>query len=91
MAPGSVAEIPGGYKERAVNAATGAVELDGQRHEGGRMLVLGAAAWRLRALGHSPVMLLGGEPVDERFIYWNFVSSSKARLARAAATGWQEG
>lgn len=90
MAPGAVAEIPGGYKERAVYIATGAVELDGQRHEGGRMLVLGAAASRVRALEHSTVMVLGGEPVGERFIHWNFVSSSKDRLAQAAAD-WQAG
>ena len=28
-------------------------------------------------------MLLGGEPVGERYIYWNFVSSSRERLAQA--------
>ena len=40
----------------------------------------------------SPVkaMLLGGEPVGERFIDWNFVSSSKERLAQARAD-WQAG
>ncbi len=90
MAPGAVAEIPGGYTERAVYVATGAVELDGRRHESGRMLVLGSAASRLRALEHATVMLLGGEPVGERFIHWNFVSSSKDRLAQAAAD-WQAG
>jgi len=90
MAPGAVAEIPGGYAERAVYVATGAVELDGRRHGSGRMLVLGSAASRLRALEHATVMLLGGEPVGERFIHWNFVSSSKDRLAQAAAD-WQAG
>jgi len=29
-------------------------------------------------------MVLGGEPVGERFLLWNFVSSSKARLEQAA-------
>lgn len=90
MMPGAVAEIPGGYKERAVYIATGAVELDGQRHGSGRMLVLGAGASRLRALEHSAVMLLGGDPVGERFLLWNFVSSSKDRLAQAAAD-WKAG
>lgn len=90
MAPGSTAEIPGNYKERALYIATGAVELDGMRHESGRMLVLGAAASRVKALEHSTVMVLGGEPVGERHLYWNFVSSSKDRLAQAAAD-WQAG
>lgn len=35
-------------------------------------------------------MVLGGEPVGERFIYWNFVSSSKDRLSQAAAD-WKAG
>jgi hypothetical protein len=36
------------------------------------------------------VMLLGGEPLGERFLEWNFVSSSQARIAQAKAD-WQAG
>jgi len=90
MAPGSTAEIPNGHKERALYIATGAVELDGLRHESGRMLVLGAAASRVKALEQSTVMVLGGEPVGERHLFWNFVSSSKERLAQAASD-WTAG
>jgi redox-sensitive bicupin YhaK (pirin superfamily) len=90
IAPGTTAEIPAGYSERALYIASGAVELDGARHEAGRMLVLGAAASRVRALEPSTIMVLGGEPVGERFLYWNFVSSSKDRLAQAAAD-WRAG
>ncbi len=35
-------------------------------------------------------MLLGGEPLGERFIWWNFVSSRKERIERAKAD-WQAG
>jgi redox-sensitive bicupin YhaK (pirin superfamily) len=90
MEPGATAEIPGGHKERALYIATGAVEMDGVRYEAGRMLVLGEAASRVRAMEHSAVMVLGGEPVGERFLYWNFVSSSKDRLAQAASD-WRAG
>ncbi|MCU5784933.1 pirin [Alcanivorax balearicus MACL04] len=90
MAAGATAEIPSGHKERALYIATGTVELDGRRYEAGRMLVLGPAASRVTAVEHSAVMALGGEPVGERFLYWNFVSSSKERLAQAAAD-WQAG
>lgn len=90
MLPGGIADIPGGYKERALYIATGAVELGGVRYESGRMLVLSATASHVRALERSAVMIPGGEPVGERFIHWNFVSSSKARLAQAAAA-WKEG
>lgn len=90
MAPGATAEIPGGYRERALYIATGAVEMDGTRYESGRMLVLAPSASRVRALEQSSVMVLGGEPVGERFIHWNFVSSSKDRLAQAASD-WKAG
>ena len=90
MAPGATAEVPTGHAERALYIATGAVELGGTTFGAGRMLVLGANASRLRAVEHSAVMVLGGEPLGERFIYWNFVSSSKDRLAQAAAD-WKAG
>jgi redox-sensitive bicupin YhaK (pirin superfamily) len=90
MTPGSTAEIPGGYSERALYIANGAVELDGTIYESGRMLVLGSAASQLLAIKQSTVMVLGGEPIGERFIYWNFVSSSKDLLAEAAAN-WKAG
>lgn len=90
MAPGAIAEIPIGYKERAIYIATGAVEIGGIRFEGGTMLVLSPTASRLRAMEHAVVMLLGGEHVGERFLYWNFVSSSRERLAQAAMD-WKMG
>ncbi|MFC3692481.1 pirin family protein [Chenggangzhangella methanolivorans] len=90
MEPGATAEIPFGHTERALYVATGAVEFDGARYEAGKMLVLGAAASRVKALERSAVMVLGGEPLGERFIYWNFVSSSKDRLAQAASD-WKAG
>lgn len=90
LAPGATAEIPDGYSERAIYIASGAVEMDGTRYDAGRMLVLGAAASRLRASEPSTIMVLGGEPVGERFLYWNFVSSSQDRLAQAAAD-WRAG
>jgi redox-sensitive bicupin YhaK (pirin superfamily) len=90
MAPGSTAEIPNGHTERALYVATGAVEMDGVRYESGRMLVLGAGASKVRAAIQSTVMVLGGEPVGERFVYWNFVSSSKDRIAQAVSD-WKAG
>lgn len=90
MAAGTVAEVPGGFSERALYIATGAVEVDGARFEAGQMLILGPDVSRVRAAERSTVMLLGGEPVGERFLYWNFVSSSRDRLAQAAED-WKAG
>jgi redox-sensitive bicupin YhaK (pirin superfamily) len=90
MAPDATAEIPGGHEERALYIATGAIEIHGERYEAGKMLVLGAGSTHFRAGEQSAVMVLGGEPLGERHIYWNFVSSSKERLAEAAAD-WKAG
>lgn len=90
MTADTVAEIPGGYSERALYIAAGAVEMNDVRYEAGLMLVLGTGASHVRAIEQSTVMVLGGEPVGERFVHWNFVSSSKDRLAQAAAD-WKAG
>jgi redox-sensitive bicupin YhaK (pirin superfamily) len=90
MAAGATAELPGDRPERALYIATGAVEVDGMRYSAGKMLVLGTTVSSVRAVEPSTVMVLGGEPIGERFIYWNFVSSSKDRLAEAAAD-WKAG
>jgi redox-sensitive bicupin YhaK (pirin superfamily) len=90
MEGGATAEIPGGHRERAVYIASGAIELRGVTYGAGRMLVLDEQPAWIRAIQPSSVMLLGGEPIGERYIYWNFVSSSKARLEQAAAD-WKAG
>lgn len=90
LAAGASAEIPGGYEERALYIATGAVEVCGTRHESGRMLILTPAASQVHALEPSRVMVLGGDSIGKRFMYWNFVSSSRDRLAQAAED-WKAG
>ncbi len=90
LAAGAVAEIPAGHAERALYIAAGAVELEGTHYGAGKMLVLSGAELRLRAPEPATVMVLGGEPLGERHLYWNFVSSSKDRLAQAAAD-WKAG
>jgi redox-sensitive bicupin YhaK (pirin superfamily) len=42
------------------------------------------------AVTQSTLMLLGGESVGDRFIDWNFVSSSKERIEQAKAD-WRAG
>jgi redox-sensitive bicupin YhaK (pirin superfamily) len=90
MMAGAIAEIPAGHQERALYIAAGAVEMGGRRYEAGNMLVLDAGASHVRASQASTIMLLGGEPVGQRFLYWNFVSSSQDRLAQAASD-WRAG
>ena len=38
----------------------------------------------------ATLMLFGGEPIGQRYIEWNFVSSSKSRIEQAKAD-WRAG
>ena len=91
LGKGATVQMPGAYSERAAYVAAGSVTVDAQRFGAGQMLVFspgtGAA---LTADEGSIVMGLGGEPVGERFIDWNFVSSSKERIEQAKAD-WRAG
>ena len=61
MAPGATAEIPAEYNERALYVATGALEMDGARHDTGRMLALAASGAGIRrAASGSMLRLTGG-------------------------------
>jgi redox-sensitive bicupin YhaK (pirin superfamily) len=88
---GAKAQLPAEYPERAAFIVSGSVEIDGQRFEAGRMLVFTPKQPILfEALTAAEIMLLGGEPLGERFIEWNFVSSSKDRIEQAKAD-WRAG
>jgi redox-sensitive bicupin YhaK (pirin superfamily) len=91
LAAGTSLEVPADYPERAAFVAKGSIAVGGRTVEAGELatFVPGSPA-RLTALVASSVMLLGGEPVGERFIDWNFVSSSKTRIEQAKAD-WRAG
>ena len=91
LAAGARAQLGAEYSERAAYVVSGAVEVDGQKVEAGRMLVFAAGQPVLfTGVRDATVMLLGGEPLGERFIEWNFVSSSKERIEQAKAD-WRAG
>ena len=91
MTPGARAALPPAFSERALYIAAGEIEARGQRYGAGKMLVFGAGEdSSIAATQPATVMALGGEPVGERFIEWNFVSSSKARIEQAKAD-WRAG
>ncbi len=90
LAAGAREQLPGEFSERAAYVIAGEVEAEGQRLGEGQLVVFGAGPALLEARTPAALMLLGGEPVGERFIEWNFVSSSKARIEQAKAD-WRAG
>lgn len=91
LAAGAKAQLPAEYPQRAAYIAAGSVEVGNKRYGAGDMLVFTPGKPVLfAALEPAILMLLGGEPVGERFIEWNFVSSSKERIQQAKAD-WRAG
>ena len=81
----------GGYSERAIYVASGAIEVGDRAFHAGQMIVLEPTAEpTVKALERSTVMVLGGEPVGPRLIWWNFVASSQDRID-AAKADWKAG
>ena len=78
--------LPGLPVEAAIYPVSGELEIDGVTLALHTMALLdGASAPLLRATTEARFVVIGGAPLDgPRFIYWNFVSSSKERIARAA-------
>ena len=84
LAAGARVALPDDYSERATYVAAGEIEAHGRRFGPGKMLVFdqGEDA-TITATQGTTLMALGGEPVGERFIEWNFVSSSRERIEQA--------
>jgi redox-sensitive bicupin YhaK (pirin superfamily) len=88
---GARSEIPDEADERAIYVASGTIEVDGREFAPGQMPVLAPGSRpALIAKTQSQVMILGGEPLGPRHVWWNFVSSRKERIEEAKAD-WQAG
>ncbi|MCW2264039.1 MULTISPECIES: pirin family protein [Sphingobacterium] len=83
--------LPQGYSERGIYIVRGSLELSGITYSAGKLMVF--------TKGVDPVivaeedvtfMMLGGEHLGDRYIWWNFVSSSKERIEQAKED-WKQG
>jgi redox-sensitive bicupin YhaK (pirin superfamily) len=92
LVAGAAVEVPDEHEQRACYVAQGRIEIGGKAYGEGQFVVLASAAGpvSMRALEDARVMLAGGAPLDgPRHIDWNFVSSSRERIA-AARRDWRE-
>jgi redox-sensitive bicupin YhaK (pirin superfamily) len=88
---GAETGIPDGYSERAAFVAAGTIRIGEQSYEAGQMAVFAPGSQpRIVAATAATVMLLGGEPLGPRHIWWNFVSSRPERIEQAKAD-WRAG
>jgi len=83
--------LPVGHSERGFYIVKGSVEISGNVYPEGLMLVFSKGVDPLIvAKEPTTLMMLGGEPLGERFIWWNFVSSRKERIEQAKED-WKQG
>ncbi|HEX4049657.1 MAG TPA: pirin family protein [Steroidobacteraceae bacterium] len=93
LAPGAVLELEAEHAERGFFVSNGELQVEGRTFGAGPLVVLRAGgAVRLTAgAAGARVLLLGGAALDgHRTVWWNFVSSSRERVQRAAED-WRAG
>jgi redox-sensitive bicupin YhaK (pirin superfamily) len=93
LAPGARVPLPDGHEDRGLYVVTGSVVIGGETFEAARMLVFRPGD-RLHVTAGpegARLMLLGGETLPgPRYIWWNFVASSRERI-EAAKEAWRAG
>ena len=93
LMPGASMPLPDNHEDRGAHVLAGEVTVGGQTFPAGQMLVFRPGdriSLRAGAAG-ARLMLLGGATMDgPRFIWWNFVASSKDRID-AAREAWRAG
>lgn len=89
---GSTLVIPATLEERAVHILSGEVTVNYKQYGKIRMLILKSGEEIVvTANSAAHLIILGGSPLEKpRFLWWNFVASSKERIEQAKQD-WQDG
>jgi redox-sensitive bicupin YhaK (pirin superfamily) len=84
-------KLPEEHSERGAYIVKGSIEVNGITYSEGKLLVFTKAVDTLLiAKEHTTLMMLGGEHLGDRYIWWNFVSSRKERIEQAKED-WKQG
>ena len=91
LSPGARFELPQEHSERGLYVVKGSVEVQGSLYTEGKMMVFTRGQDPvIVAKEQTTLMILGGEPLGDRYIWWNFVSSRKERIEQAKED-WKQG
>ena len=90
MEDGAVFALDTLPQEAAVYPVFGEIDVDGEPLSTHTMAMLSGASVQVTARTAARFVVIGGAALDgRRFMWWNFVSSSKERLAQAA-DDWEQ-
>jgi redox-sensitive bicupin YhaK (pirin superfamily) len=89
---GMSAPLDADHEERAIYVVDGEVEIASERYEGPRLLIFRPGdRITVKAVRPTRMMFLGGTALEgPRYIWWNFVSSSRERIEQAKQD-WKTG
>jgi redox-sensitive bicupin YhaK (pirin superfamily) len=90
LPPGGQWALPPLAEEQAVYVVQGDVQLDGQPLAPHTMAVLSATTLVTGGPDGARLMVIGGQALGRRLIWWNFVSTRKERIAQASQA-WETG
>ncbi|GGL65870.1 pirin family protein [Wenxinia marina] len=93
LAPGARLPLPDEHEDRGIYVLEGEVTVAGETYPAGRMMVFRPGDRISVTAGPrgARLMVLGGATLNgPRYIWWNFVASSKERI-EAAKEAWREG
>lgn len=90
MPAGANIQMPDEYAERAIHLISGEIEIGGRKIDPYNMAICREGEQvKITALHPSRLVLFGGAAMTNRFLWWNFVSSSKERIEQAKLD-WKE-
>ena len=90
---GALLPMPDDHEDRGIYVVDGSVEIAGESFDAGRMMVFrpGDAMTLKAGPAGARLILLGGETLSgPRYVWWNFVASSREKID-AAKQAWAEG
>lgn len=98
LQPGAQLPLPDHHEDRGLHVSAGDITVAGKTYTAGQMMIFrpgDAISMRAGDQG-ARVMLLGGDTMSsQRYIWWNFVASSKEKIEEAkaawAAGDWENG
>jgi len=89
LSPGRQFTLPSEYRDRAIYSVTAGLIVDEQPLEPHQLAILAAdTAVEVTAQTEARCIIIGGEPLGDRYKWWNFVSSRPERIEQAKQD-WQ--
>lgn len=91
LSAGSKIPLRPDHEERGLYIVEGEIQIAGDVFKAGRMMTFRTGGEiTIEAITNARLILLGGESIGERYLWWNFVASSQEKID-AAKEAWRQG